>query len=110
MGAVEEMMCVVCVDVTEGYRGDECDLASNLCKYDLKTGDLFVLNWARVRRVMRGSLFKAANVWWRCAQFAMCLGVVAILLLNVMDVFSVCGGALLDRPCMVLQSVCVLCL
>ena len=40
----------------------------------------------------------------------MCLGVVAILLLNVMDVFSVCGGALLDRPCMVFQRVCVLCL
>ena len=36
--------------------------------------------------------------------FAMCLGVV--LLLNVMDVFS---GALLDRPCMVFQRVCVLC-
>ena len=34
-------------------------------------------------------------------QFAMCLGVVAILLLNVMDVFSVDGGALLDRSCMV---------
>ena len=42
-------------------------------------------------------------------QFAMCLGVVAILLLNVMDVFSVCGGALLDRPCMVIQRVCMLC-
>ena len=41
-------------------------------------------------------------------QFAMCLGVVAILLLNVMDVFSVCGGALLDIPCMVFQRVCVL--
>ena len=40
----------------------------------------------------------------------MCLGVVAILLLNVMDVFSVCGCALLDRPCMVFQRVCVLCL
>ena len=40
-------------------------------------------------------------------QFAMCLGVVAILLLNVMDVFSVCGGALLDRLCMVFQRVCV---
>ena len=40
-------------------------------------------------------------------QFAMCLGVVAILLLNVMDVFSGCGGALLDRPCMVFQRVCV---
>ena len=43
-------------------------------------------------------------------QSVMCLGVVAILLLNVMDVFSVCGGALLDRPCMVFQRVCVLCL
>ena len=43
-------------------------------------------------------------------QFAMCLGVVAILLLNVMDVFSVCGDALLNRSCMVFQSVCVLCL
>ena len=43
-------------------------------------------------------------------HFAMCLGVVAILLLSVMDVFSVCGGALLDRPCMVFQRVCVLCL
>ena len=42
-------------------------------------------------------------------QFAMCLGVVAILSLNVMDVFSVCGGALLDRPCMVFQRVCVCC-
>ena len=31
-------------------------------------------------------------------QFAMCVDVVAILLLNVTDVFSVCGGALLDRP------------
>ena len=41
-------------------------------------------------------------------QFAMCLGVVAILLFNVMDVFSVCGGALLDRPCMAFQRVCVL--
>ena len=43
-------------------------------------------------------------------QFAMCLGVVAILLLNVMDVFSVDNGALLDRPCIVFQIVCVLCL
>ena len=36
-------------------------------------------------------------------QFAMCLGVVAILLLNVMEVFSVGGGSLLDRPCMVIS-------
>ena len=56
MDAVEEMMCVVCVDVTEGYSGDGCVLASTLCKYDLRKGDLFVLSWARVRRVRRGSL------------------------------------------------------
>ena len=31
-------------------------MASTLCKYDLRKGDLFVLNWARVRRVRRGSL------------------------------------------------------
>ena len=43
-------------------------------------------------------------------QFAICLGVVAILLWNVMEMFSVGGGALLDRPCMVFQRVCVLCL
>ena len=40
-------------------------------------------------------------------QIAMCLGVVAILLLNVM-VFSVGGGALFVRPCMVFQIMCVL--
>ena len=43
-------------------------------------------------------------------QFVMCLGVVAVLLLNVMDVFSVDGGALLDRQCMVFHRMCVLCL
>ena len=43
-------------------------------------------------------------------QFAICLGVVVILWLNVMEVFSVGGGALLDRPCMVFQRMCGLCL
>ena len=28
---------------------DGRDLASTLCKYDLRKGDLFVLSWARVR-------------------------------------------------------------
>ena len=56
VGAVKEMMCVVCVDVTEGHSGDGCVLASTLCKYDLRKGDLFVLSWARVRRVRRGSI------------------------------------------------------
>ena len=43
-------------------------------------------------------------------QFAICLSVLAILLLNVMDSLSVVGGALLDRSCMVFQRMCVLCL
>ena len=43
-------------------------------------------------------------------QFEMCLCVVAILLLNVMDVFSVDGGALLDRPCIVFHRMCLVCL
>ena len=44
-------------------------------------------------------------------QFAICLGVVVILLLNIIEVFSVGGGggALLDRPCLVFQRMCVLC-
>ena len=41
-------------------------------------------------------------------QFAMCL--VAVLLLDGMDVFSVGGGALLNRLCMVFHRMCVLCL
>ena len=42
-------------------------------------------------------------------QLTICLGVFAVLLLNVMDLFSVAGGALLDRPCMVFQTMCVCC-
>ena len=35
---------------------------------------------------------------------------VVVLLLNVMDVFRVGGGALLDIQCMVSHRLCVLCL
>ena len=42
-------------------------------------------------------------------QFAICLGVVVISLLNVMVLFRVIGSTLLDRPCLVFQSVCVCC-
>ena len=34
-----------------GHSGDGCVLVSTLCTYDLVKGDLFVLSWARVRRV-----------------------------------------------------------
>ena len=43
-------------------------------------------------------------------QFAISLGVVVILLLNVMEIVSVGGGALLGRPCMVFQRMCEVCL
>ena len=39
-----------------GHSGDGCDLASTLCKYDLRKGNLFVLSWARVRRMRQGSI------------------------------------------------------
>ena len=41
-------------------------------------------------------------------QFALCLGAVGVLLLNVMEVFSMGGGVLLDSLCMVFQRMCVL--
>ena len=46
------MLCVL----QRGNSSDGCDLASTLCKYDLRKGDLFVLSWARVRRLRRGSI------------------------------------------------------
>ena len=39
-------------------------------------------------------------------QFAICLGVFVILLLNVMELLSVVGGALLDRPWSSKECVC----
>ena len=46
-----------CVWVLQrGHSGDGCDLTSTLCKYDFRKGDLFVLSWARVRGVRRGSI------------------------------------------------------
>ena len=70
-------------------RSSECDVVSMLCV--ALSMCLFVLCVACL------------------TVFVNCL-VSPILLLNVMELFSVCGGALLDRPCMVFQRVCVLCL
>ena len=67
-----------CVWVLQrGHSDDGCDLASTLCKYDLRKGDLFVLNWARVRRVRRGSI---------SPELLMCGGGVrSIILLPLVD-------------------------
>ena len=52
---------------------------------------------------VNGYVYLVCCVFVNCLvkQFAICLGVVAILLLNIMKVFSVGGSALLDRLCMV---------
>ena len=39
-----------------GHNGDGCVLASTLYKYTLRKRELFVLSWARVPRVRRGSI------------------------------------------------------
>ena len=58
-----------------GHSSDGCVLASILCKYDLRMGDLFVLCWASVRRVLRGSI---------SSELLMCGGgVCSILLLSL---------------------------
>ena len=49
-----------------GHSVDGCVLASTLCKYDLSKGDLFVLSWARVQRVMRETI---SYVWRGYAQY-----------------------------------------
>ena len=45
----------LCV-LQRGHSGVGCVLALTLCKYTLRKGDLFVLSWAMVRRVRRGSI------------------------------------------------------
>ena len=71
-----------------GHSGDGCVLASTLCKYDLRKGDLFVLSWARVRRVRRVSLSSELLV---CGG-----GVRSILLLPLLarclETIDVCRG------------------
>ena len=82
---------------------------------DLSCGECYVITLYFVRYSVDVSVCFVCYVFdsvFECLvkQLAMCLGVVAILLLNVMGVFSVGGGALLDRLCMVFQKMCVLCL
>ena len=68
-------------------------LALNLCNYDLRKGDLFVLSWARMRPVRRGII----------SSELMCDGDVhSILLLPLVDrcietiCVYVCVGDVMD--------------
>ena len=51
--------------VKKEHSGDRCDLASILCKYDLRKGDLFVLSWTRVQRVCRVLCVGVTVAIWR---------------------------------------------
>ena len=53
-----------------GHSGGGCVLASTLCKYHLRKGDLFFSKLGKGATSEAGkSLFRAASVWWRCAQY-----------------------------------------
>ena len=53
-----------------GNSGDGCDLASTLCKYDLRKGDLSVLGWERLRRMRRGSISSELLMCGCCCMFS----------------------------------------
>ena len=73
-----------CVWVLQrGHSCDGCVLASTLCKYDLSKGDLFVLSWARVRRVRRGSLSSELLVCGGGVRSILLLPLVAICLKTI---------------------------
>ena len=61
-----------------GHSGDGCQLVSTLCKYDLMKGDLFVLSKGETSEEWK-SLFRAANVWWRCALYFVIVSVARCL-------------------------------
>ena len=82
VGAVEEIMCVMCVSVTNSGHG--CDLVPPLCRNDLRKGDLFVLSWVSEAGKYR---FRATNVWWRCAQY---FAIVIALVARCLDRIDVC--------------------
>ena len=82
------------------------------CRLDLRSGECNVVSLYVLCFSVYGSVCFVCCVFVNCLvkQFAICLGVFDILLLNVMDLLSVVGDALLDIPCMVFQIMCVLCL
>ena len=77
-----------------GHSGDGCVLASTLCKYDLRKGDLFGLSWARVRQVRRGSLSSELLVCgvrsiWLLPLVARCLETIDVCIWRMFVFMSV---------------------
>ena len=79
------------------HSGGGCVLASILCMYDLRKGDLCVLSWARVRRVRRGGI---------SSELLMCGGGVRIiLLLPVVKVRTDSGYVVKQCPRIVMNKI-----
>ena len=79
------------------------------CLLDLRSGECNVLSLYVLCCPVNGSVSFLCCVFVNCLlkEFAICLVVFVILLLNVMELMSAVGGALLDRPCMVFHRMCV---
>ena len=101
--------CLVCQDPVC------CYFTLFYCRLDLSCGECNVISLYFLCCSVNGSVCHLCCVLDSVCEFfgetnRYNLGVVVILLLNVMEVLSVGGGALLDRPCMVFQRMCVLCM
>ena len=79
---------------------------------------LFLLCFTAYWRILRSGECNVVSLYVLCCPvnvsvcFVCCVfdNVCELFVETIRNVFSVCGGALLDRPCMVFQRVCVLCL
>ena len=69
-----------------GHNDDVCVFASTLCKYDLKKGDLVVLSWAEVQRLMRGNISLELLMCGGCVRNILLLPLVARCL-ETIDVY-----------------------
>ena len=78
-----------------GHSCDGSDLLSTLCRYDLRKGDLFVLSWARVRRVRRGSLSSELLLCGGGVGSILLLPLVARCLETIIYVYGACFLCLL---------------
>ena len=88
-----------------GHSGDGCVLASTLCKYDLRKGDLFVLSWARVWRVRQGSISSELLMYSGDVRNILLLPLVA----RCLETIDVCIGRMFVFILEVLKYVVCLC-
>ena len=97
-----------------GHSGDGCDLASTLCKYNLRMGDAFVLSLARVQRVggsISSELLMCYCVLWidhrdnRCMYKAhFCFMSVVVTVWGSVDIFACCvAGVVKDSVFLALE-------